>query len=248
MIKALIVEDEEALRRLIANFIKDIDPEIIIVGECENILEAEVAIKKYSPDIIFLDVVMPRGTGLDLLEKIPDINSEIIFITAYDKYVLDAFQFSATGYVLKPIDKTKLKTAIDNAKKRVVEKSSNKISQLLQYLDKKNDDTKIGIPTQEGVILVDSKKIIRLEGCNSYTRIFFEDGSFIMSSYNLSKFDNVLPESLFFKIHKSHIISIDKVVMYMSKDNCIEMMNGDMIPVSKRLKGEFLSLFKIAKR
>lgn len=248
MIKAIIVEDEVSLRILIKKFILDIDPDIEIVSECENIFEAEQAINEHAPDIIFLDVIMPRGSGMDLLEKMPDTKSEVIFITAHDKYVLDAFQFAAVGYVLKPIDKEKLKTAISNAKKSISQKTAaNNVSALLKYLEERNAKKKIGVPTQEGVSFIDCDNIKRLEGSNSYTKIFFTDNTSIISSYNLSKFDKVLPPDLFFKIHKSHIISLAHVVKYNSKESAAEMKGGDIVPISKKVKAKFLSLFNTAR-
>lgn len=251
MIKAIIVEDEASLRTLINNFVTEVGSDIEIVAECENINEAKLAIVNHKPDIVFLDIVLPGGTSLDLLEQMPDLKSEIIFVTAYDKYLLDAFKYSAVGYVLKPIDKEQLKIAIDNAKKRITEKGNNNVDALLGYIKQKVDnDSKhtVGIPTQDGIIFLDYSDIVQCEGQRSCTKIHLKDNTEIVSSYNLGEFRRILPEDFFFQIHKSHIISIAAVRKYNSKEGIVEMQNGENIPISKASKKDFINHFKIPKR
>ncbi len=248
MTTAIIVEDEISLRSLIKKLVHDIDPTIEILAECEDSKSAQNAIRTHSPDIIFLDVILPRGSGLDILASVPELKSEVIFITAYDKYVLEAFNHAAVGYILKPIDKKKLEHAIGNAKKRINEKIGNGVDHLIKYIEHNSFRQKIGIPTQEGITFVSCDNIIRCEGYNSYTKIYLTDGSCLLSSYNLSRFEQILSRSSFFKVHKSHIISISFVNKYHAKDGIIEMDNGDNIPISKRIKSEFMNFFKTPNR
>jgi len=248
MATAIIVEDEVSLRSLIKKLVHDIDPSIEIVAECEDGKSAQNTIRTHSPDIIFLDVVLPRGSGLEVLDSTPHLNSEIIFITAYDKYVLEAFNHAAVGYVLKPIDKKKLEHAINNAKKRLNEKSGNGVDDLLKYIEHNGAKQKIGIPTQEGITFVSCDNIVRCEGYNSYTKIYLTDGSCLLSSYNLSRFEQILSKNSFFKVHKSHIIAMSFVNKYHAKDAIIEMDNGDNIPISKRVKSEFMNFFRTPNR
>ncbi len=245
MITAVVVEDEPALRVLIKKLILEVDPLIDIVDECENVDQGVESILSSQPDIIFLDVVLPGGSGFDILHELPEIKSEVIFITAFDKYVLDAFQLAAVGYVLKPIDKNKLKIAIDNAKKRLEGRGGQEVISTLKKIIKENNEAvdKIGIPTQEGLLFVSLDKIMRFEGRKSYTKIFLKDDSTILSSYNIAKFDNILPVKTFFRVHRSHIISLSEIRKYVSNEAIIEMSNGDVVPLSKNMKAAFLNCF-----
>lgn len=246
MIKVLIVEDEKAVRVLLRNLIHEIVDDVEIIAECGCIATARTAIDTCQPDIVFLDIHLPGGTGLDLLEQLPDLQFEVIFVTAYDQYMLDAFKYAAIGYVLKPINKGDLNRAIMNATKRLCKNNTRDISKLFQYLlNEKNNLNKIGVPTQEGILFLNPEDIIRCEGCNSYTKIFLNNKAPITSSYNLSKFSEVLPRNSFLKVHRSHIISLGFVSLYQSKDSSIEMTNGDSVPLSKSLKEEFVKNFKI---
>ncbi len=248
MINAVIIEDETPLRTLIKKLVKEVDPLINIIQECEDYSSALAVLSKSSADIIFLDINLPGGSGLDLLKALPDLNSEVIFITAYNEYVLSAFEHSAVGFILKPIDKNKLEIAINNAKRRIKEKTNNNINELLKYIETNSNTQKIGIPTQEGLTFVNTSDIIRCEGYNSYTKLHFKDGSEILSSYNLSRFQNILPENDFFKVHKSHIVAISFIEKYHSKDSIIVMNNGAEVPISKKVKVDFMQLFKTPKR
>lgn len=244
MITAIIVEDEISLRKLVRKLINDIDDTIMVLEECKDISTAIAAINNHNPDIIFLDIVLPRGTSLDMLEMLPDLKSEVIFVTAYDNYILKAFDYAAVGYVLKPIDKNKLRIAIENAKKRIAEKQHNNIDVLLSYIKDNSSLDKIGIPTQDGMTFVNCNEIIRCEGCNSYTKIFLTDNTSILSSYNLSKFECILPAKAFCKVHKSHIVALAHVKKYHAKDSMIEIGNSEDIPISKTQKNKFMLMFK----
>lgn len=252
MIKAIIVEDEASLRTLIRKFITEVDEEVEIVAEAGNIHDALELINQKEPDIIFLDIILPGGTAFDLLEKLAPIHGEVIFITAYDKYFLDAFKYAAIGYLLKPVDKKELGIAITNAKKRVAGKRQNEnVASLLNYIKSKNTSEsidKIGVPTQDGFIFLSPNEVVRCEGHNAYTKLYLDDHTHIISSYNLAQFRKILPEDLFFQVHKSHIISLNSVRKYNSKDSLVEMDNGDSIPVSRKIKTEFIAHFKIPKR
>ena len=252
MIRALIIEDETSLRTLVKKFVQEIDKDIDIVAEAGNVLEAIKAINNNDPDIIFLDIMLPGGTGFDVLDSLKELRSEVVFITAYDKYFLEAFKHSAVGYVLKPVDKAELAIAINNAKKRISDKKQNEqVATLLDFIKKQNNsdgNEKIGIPTPDGFIFLAPEEIIRCEGQNAYTRIFMADKSDIISSYNLAQFKKILPEELFFQVHKSHIISMPNVRKYNAKEALVEMDNGDSIPISRKIKTDFISHFKIPKR
>lgn len=251
MINAIVVEDEIAIRAVLRKRINAIDENINIISECGDIKSAQSAIRTYIPDIIFLDIVLPGGTSFKLLESLSNIRSEIIFITAHDKYMLEAFKHAAVGYVLKPINTENLSVAINNAKKRMAEKKSKDVQSILNHLlerDNKSQKNKLAVPTSDGLTFINYKDIIRLEGSNSYTTIHLNNSSKITSSYNIAKFIDVIPNEIFFRTHRSHIISLHNIYKYHSKEATIEMDNGDIVPLSKAMKLSFIKIFEAPHR
>lgn len=250
MIKAILIEDEEPLRLLIKQILQDIDTDVSIVSECESVSQATAAIQETNPDLLFLDILLTGGTAFDLLEKVPHTNFEIIFITAYDKYVMDAFKYAAIGYVLKPIEANKLEAAIINAQKRITNKATSSIDILMNYLKspkEKNINT-IAIPTNDGFVFLKPDDILRCQASGVYTKIILTNRSCIVSSYNLAQFKNILPTETFFQVQKSHLISLLYIERYNSKDCIVEMVNGDSVPVSRKMKVSFIGMFKKPRR
>jgi len=250
MIKAIIVEDEAPLRELLTILIQETDEDIVTVAACDNVETALDAIEEHKPDLVFLDVILPGGTGFDLLEQIPPGMCEVIFITAHDTFAIEAFKHAAIGYVLKPVDKTDLKIAITNAKKRIsANNSKTDFSKFLQQLKSgESGNEKIALPTPEGFLFVRANEIIRCESDKVYTWIYMQQGRKILCSYNIGEFRKILPEHIFFQIHKSHIISLQYVRSFNGKDNTIELSDGTIIPVSRRNKNSFLNNFKLISR
>lgn len=246
MIKALLIEDEEPVRVLIKEMMEDIDRDIVILAECESVDEAVKAIADIGPDIIFLDIMLIGGTAFDLLERLDSYPFETIFITSYDKYALEAFKYAAIGYVLKPIDENELKASVANARKRVLDKAGSNIELLMNLVNKKtkSDVNTIAVPTQEGFVFIIPSNILRCEASGVYTKIFLTDNSHLLSSYNLAQFKHILPSDQFYQIQKSHLISLSHINRYNSRESVVEMTNGDSIPVSKKIKAEFLGMFK----
>lgn len=248
MIKAIIVEDEAPLSDLLKILIAETDDEIDIAASCDNIDDAETIIEELRPQLIFLDVILPGGTGFDLLERIHMKNCEVIFITAHDNFALEAFKHAAIGYVLKPVDKEELKIAINNAKKRIQTHSNNKID-FVKFLDQLKtheiSSEKIAIPTPEGFLFVKANEIICCESDKVYTWINMTGGKKILCSYNIGEFRKILPEHVFFQVHKSYIISLHFVKSFNGKDNTVELADGIIIPVSRRNKSSFLNNFRL---
>jgi two-component system LytT family response regulator len=250
MVRAVIIEDEAHLRELLRIIIKEVDDEIEIIAECDNIKDAEEVIHHLQPALIFLDVIMPGGTGFDLLEKIPPNTCEIIFITAHDSHTLEAFRHAAIGYLLKPVDKDDLRIAITNAKRRI--QSNYKQQDFIKFLDdlkgNRTSNEKIAIPTQDGFLFVTANEIVRCESDKVYTWIHLASGRSVLCSYNLGEFRKILPERSFFQVHKSHIVSFTYVKMYHAKDNTVELTDGSIVPVSRRNKFSFLNNFRQVSR
>jgi len=194
MYRSIIIDDEPKLREVLKIKIENHCPDIIIVGTGANIKEAKLLIETESPDIIFLDIEMPGGSGFDLLESLDEISFQIIFVTGYNDYAIDALRLSAVDYLLKPLKTLDLTSAVNKAVERI--KNSEIIenySVLKQNINNTGDQSmKVGIPNNDTYEFVQVKDIIRCEGWNKYTKVYQIDGSIITSSYNIGTFKEML--------------------------------------------------------
>ena len=241
-ITAILVDDEKNALESLALKVQQYFPNITITHKFQNSPLALEEINKNHPQLLFLDIEMPILSGLDLLSKIENPNFEIIFVTAYNEYAIEAFKHSAIGYILKPIDNDELKNAIHNALKNIEQKTAlEKNKQLLESL-LTNGNSTIVIPTQKGLSFIKTTDIIRLEGIDGYTKIVLQK-SFILSSYSIGKFSNSPKLQNFFSIHKSHYINLNYVSDFLNEGYVI-LNNNDKIPVAKSKRKEFLEKIK----
>lgn len=252
MIKAIIVEDEKPLQQLLRLLIAEIDPEIQVLAQCEHIDDAMTAIRALQPQLLFLDVVLPGGTGFDLLERLAPVTCEVIFITAFDNFAVEAFRHAAIGYVLKPVNKEELSKAIALARRRLGSETAIKdVHYLIEQLHQSrqsSDGERIAIPTTDNFIFVNASDIIRCESDRVYTWIYLKEGKKVLSSYNLGEFRRILPERLFFQVHKSHIICLEAVRSFDIRESTVELTDGSVVPVSRRSKQTFLNNFRLPNR
>lgn len=242
-IQAIIVDDEKNAMESLALKVSKYFPNISITHKFQNPQKAVEEINKSHPHILFLDIEMPVLSGFDVLSKIENPNFEIIFVTAYNEYAIDAIKHCAIGYIVKPIDNDELKAAIDNALKNINQKSPlEKNRQLLENLVSNGNST-IVIPTQKGLSFIKIENIIRFEGIDGYTQIILVDSKPILSSYSIGKFSKNNTLINFGLAHKSHFINLDFVKEYLNEGYII-LTNNDKIPVSKTKRVEFLEKIK----
>ena len=245
MLQAVIVEDEknsqELLKELIAEYCEGIEVAAIAGG----VAEALAAIEAHEPDLLFLDIELPDGDGFQVLEKSPYQGFDVIFTTAYDQYAMRAFKFSATDYLLKPVDIDELQAATS----RVQEKrqaggtdNSAQLQALIQNLRHMNQPLKrIVLPTSNGFTVVNPDDIIRCESDRNYTFIFLNDKRRILVSRTIKEYDEMLTEYNFFRIHQSHLINLHYLKNYTrGRGGYVELTDGTTIDVSARRKTEFL--------
>ena len=242
-INAILVDDEIANLKGLQRKIENLFPNIQISGAYQKPEDAIAAIEQQQPNILFLDIEMPRINGFELLASLKDINFQVIFVTAYSEYALEAFKKSAIDYILKPIDNDDLVAAINKAleiiKLKKESESNAKLEGLLEEnISKKN---KIVVPTQKGISFIPQDEVLHLEGYEGYTKIHLINNTTITSSYNLGKFEKLL-NAKFFKCHKSHIINLEKV-RHFENEGYVVLNNEYRVPISKTNKKAFLSLF-----
>lgn len=254
MLKALIIDDEEGVRKTLSGLIhKYASGDIEIVDEAEGVLDGLQAINEKKPDVVFMDVQLSPGTGFEILEKLKEITFDLVFITAYDRYALQAIKFSALDYLLKPIVPSELKTAIEKIKKK---RLIQPVVQPIPVVPVKNDkpekykyieaqSQKIILPSAKEVFVAELREIVRCEGIKNYTTFHLANKECSVVSKTLKEFEDMLDEAGFVRIYKSHLINIIHVKKYIRGNGGIVMMSDDAIlPVSREKRGLLLSKLK----
>ncbi|MBK6832991.1 MAG: response regulator transcription factor [Bacteroidetes bacterium] len=243
MIRAVIVEDEPQSRELLAALVAKNCAGVTVVETAINVETGVEAIKKHQPDLVFLDISMPDGTGFDLLGKIQNQKLDVIFTTATDKHAIKAIKYSALDYLLKPIDVEELIAAVN----KVQEKKSSvsgveNLAFLLQNLQQKNDNySKITLPTGNAYEIVNIPDIIRCEAEGSYTNFYLNGNKKIMVSASLKHYEDLLPEKDFIRVHHHHLINMNHVIRFLKVDGGYAVMSdGTQVELSRRKKDAFL--------
>lgn len=248
MIRAILVDDEprglNALRKLLQEYC----PDIKIVAECADADSAKEKIELLEPQLVFLDISLPRKSSFDMLAELDKINFEIVFVTAHNEYALKAFHYSAVDYLMKPIDEDLLVDAVQRAVKRINTNSINKnVSALLDNLQKPHSpqDMKLCIPSVKGFQVTALKDILYCEASGSYTNIYFADQRFVCSAKTILEYDDLLADAGFIRIHKSFLINLTHVKEYIrGEGGAVLLSNGKEVEVSRRKKDIFLRRMK----
>lgn len=245
-ITAIIIEDEKASRVTLQNYLVKYCPVVSVLAEAENIKEGHALIKKLHPDLVFLDIEMPYGNAFDLLEKFDSLDFELIFVTAFSKYALEALNLSASNYLLKPLDISQLIEAVEKVGKQLSEKQQVQTSNiLLENLSIENKQLKkMVLPMLDGFEVVVLKDIIRCQANDNLTNIFLQDGTRRTVCRTLKFYEEVLQAYDFVRVHKSHMININYVKQYKKgKGGEVILSNGKEVPVSPSKKANFLEKF-----
>lgn len=244
-IRTIIIDDEEGARESLNNILNRYFDDVEVVAKAPNIDEGEKAIHANSPDLVFLDIEMPFGNAFDLLERFEDFDFDIIFITAYDQYAIQAIKFSALDYLLKPIDPDDLKQALDrfrtrrDAKKNTSGEAYNALIQNLS--NEKKVPTRVGIPESDGVRFVAIDQIVRCESDGNYTLIYLKDKTKILSSKTLGDYETMFVPNDFFRVHRSHLVNMPHIKKYVKGEGGYVIMSDDSeVEVARRKKNEFL--------
>lgn len=243
MLTAIIIDDETSSRNSLRQKLTHHCTEIEIIGECENAESGIKMLTNKNPDIVFLDVEMPRMNGFTMLQQLPHKNFEVIFITAYDHYAIKAIKFSALDYLVKPVAIEDLKVAIDKAtQKRKQSQGNERLELLLENLmTDKRELQRIAIPSMEGLQFVETGHIIYLEANSNYTCFYLINNTKITVAKTLKDFEELLPTSVFMRIHHSYIINKNLVKKYIKGEGGqVVMSNDTVLDVARRKKEEFM--------
>lgn len=254
-ISCVVVDDEERSRNYLFKIIGRHCPELFILGTAANMKEGVELINREKPQLIFLDIEMPDGTGFDVLQEITPYNCEVIFVTGYNDHAIRAIKVDALDYLLKPLDTDELKVAVRKAEQKIKEKSmeSTNISELLQQINHKNElpeTDKLAIPTSKGIDFVFIKDIIFCEAQKNYTTFYLSNGKKLVSSKNIGEYEKKLPLELtaagsrFFRTHKSYLVNLFYLKSYDNRESYLELTNGKQIPIAQRRLSDFLKIMR----
>ncbi len=242
-LKTIIVEDEQTSREILKNYLAKYCPTVKIVGEAQNIDEALVLIRNNDLDLVFLDVEMPYGSGFDLLEKLGSTNFEVVFVTAYDQYAIDALNKHASYYLLKPISIDELIKAVDYVTEIKARENDLQHSVLVPKINPVNQ--KITIPTQSGFEVLQMNDIVYCKADDNYTELYLNNNKIKLVSKTLKYFEDALKENGFARIHKSFLVNVAYITSYKKgKGGTVGLSNGKELSVSASKKVTLLSYFK----
>lgn len=250
--KAIIVDDEPDGIRTLQKMLAIICPQVVVAATCSNADTARQQIELLKPDVVFLDIQMPGKTGLELLTEISPKDFEVIFVTAYNDYILQALQYSAADYLLKPVDEDRLLEAVQRVEQRVEAGKKDELnSALMHNLAKtgKPSEMRLCLPTLKGFIVLKLDEIVYCEAERSYTVFHLEGNKTVTVSKPLLDYDSLLRDTSFLRIHKSFLINLHHVKEYQrGEGGLVIMSNNAEIEVSRRKKELFLMKVKEAFR
>jgi two-component system LytT family response regulator len=251
MITAVLIDDDEHLRKGMKSLLQRYAPDIRIIGEAESVTTGIEALQQLQPQVVFLDIHLADGTGFDILEEVAKTqnktNAHIVFITAHEQYALKAFKFSALDFLLKPVDPEDLLKSIQKIKEALEKNTSfEHIDLLLENIRKKVDNFKrIALSTSEGIHLFEISDIIRCESQDNYTQFFIKNHKPLLISKTLKDYEELLKEHGFERIHQSHLINLSYLKSYIKTDGgYVVMADNSNLPIAQRKKERLQELIK----
>jgi two-component system LytT family response regulator len=245
MIRAIIVDDEHSLHELVKGIVKAFCPNVTILATADSVQSGVAAINEYEPDLVLLDIKMPDGSGFDLIKHFNKPDFKVIFISGYIEYAIKGYKFGAIDYILKPIDEEALALAINRADNIIRYEEKLRFKAIEENLKTLKKTDKILLKTSDQVHLVNTGDIIRIEADGNYSTFSIHDGRKIIVSRPISEYEELLIDKGFHRIHKSHIINIEKLIYFDKTDGGeVRMTDGSVVPVASRKKDMLLALFE----
>ncbi|RWW91660.1 LytR/AlgR family response regulator transcription factor [Flavobacterium cerinum] len=244
MLRAIVIDDMDNVRQATVSAIREYCPAVRIIAEANGVASGIEAIKKFVPDLIFLDVEMDDGTGFDLLQQLRPINFKVIFVTGYQEFAMKAFRFSAVDFLMKPIDPDELIEAVDKAEKTLnKELLELQFSALFSNIERPSRLKKIVLRTAEKVYSVNVQDIVRCESHKNYTTFYLLNGQRLLVSTNLKEYETMLEPMGFFRSHQSHLVNMIYFDHFIKSDSgMIIMKDKSQVPLATRKREEFLTL------
>ena len=245
-ISTLLIDDEPYSLDLLEELIEAHCPDLDVIGRVEDAQEAIEHVQQYNPELLLLDIEMPGMGGFELLEAFPSPKFKVIFVTGYNEYAIKAIRYSALDYLLKPVIASELVEAVKRVKKNFNLTEDLRVANLNREVKKGYHFDRLVVPTGAGYVVIPFDAIVFLESLKGgYVQMHLQDGRKVVASQKLSYYETVLPEGEFLRIHKSHIIRLDKVTMFhKGQGGKLEMSNGVELDIATRRKSVFLKAMK----
>lgn len=249
VIRAIIIDDEPHCISALKFDLKTFCSNVTVIDTCQNAASGLSSIRKNEPDLVFLDIEMPSMDGLQMLEQLgPEIDFQLVFTTAHDRFAARAFRLSAVDYLLKPVDSTDLQQAIEKVRLRLGKNSSRQLSRLKHNYTHPMDEQRVALPQREGYDFVKVKDIMYCSADGGYTVISLMEGKKVLLSKSLGEVAEMLPVELFERIHHSTLINISYIKQFIKRDGGhIVMQDGMELAVSKSKKEQILYRLGLAK-
>ncbi|MFA6924152.1 MAG: LytTR family DNA-binding domain-containing protein [Bacteroidales bacterium] len=249
MITAIIIDDEKNARESLLINLNNYCPEIKIVAEVGSVSEGLEAIRKNKPDVVFLDIMMPDGTGFDLIEQFiaekegaEEVNFKIIFITAHNQFAINAIRFSALDYLLKPVNSDELIAAVNRIP--VQKTDSKNFDVLINNIKQiKQSNKKIILNTAKNIFICNVNDTIRCESDQSYTTVFLKNGESVLISKSIKEFEEMLKDFDFIRVHRSHLVNINHINKINKSEGTYYLVSDKInIPIASARKDEILKI------
>ena len=242
--KVLITDDEAESRKVLRNMLNRYFPQFTEILEADSVEKGRALIRIHRPDLTFLDVVLPDGTGFDILEAVSQLSCKVIFVTAYDEYAVKAFRVGAVDYLLKPVHPDQFVEAVNQALQTTYRGVADfRWNELYHLLAAGKNINKIILRTSEAIYAADVEDIIRCEADGGYTHFYLCDGRRITVSKPLKSYQELLPADIFFRVHQSHLVNLRHFDHYKKKDGgLVAMKDGSLLPVAVRKKEDLMNI------
>ncbi len=245
-LRVIIADDEQTSRDLIERYVEKYCTNLDVISKAVDAKDAIAQIKKFKPDLVFLDVEMPFGNAFDVLEQTEELDYQTIFITAYSDYAIKALNYSAAYYILKPISIDELVTAVEKVQAMAQEDNFTELKKVLQSNLASDSIERIVLPNQSGFEIIDANQIIRIAGNGNYSDIYLADGKKKTISKTLKFFEKLEENKNIIRVHKSHIVNTNYIAAYKKgRGGVLVMADDSEVEVSARLKATLLAVLGI---
>jgi two-component system, LytTR family, response regulator len=245
MIKAVLIDDEKNALEMLEWQLHTYCPQVTIAATCTNAIDGISGIQNHRPQLVFLDIEMPKKNGFELIQSFAEPFFDVIFTTAYNQFALKAFRFAAFDYLLKPIDAEDLTASVLRYQKKTVQSDLKRQIEILmqQYIKPDTLPDKVSFSTQQSIHFIVPDNIVYCESNSNYTTLHFTDKTKMIVSKTLKEVEDVLVHYHFYRVHHSFIINLRHISRYVKNDGgSIEMFGGAQVPVSRQRKQEILQV------
>jgi two-component system LytT family response regulator len=242
LIRAVLIDDETDSNRILQTLLENYCPNVRVVGIADGVETATVLISDVRPDLVFMDIEMNEGNAFDLLNRLVTTPFHVIFVTAFDNHAVRAFKYNAIDYLLKPVNIRELCAAIDKLSGRQAESGIlERVKDLLDGMRVDPGERKMAVPIATGLTFIPLRDIVRLEARGGYTILHLQDRTKVNATVPFGYYEDLLPESTFFRVHHSHIINLNKIKSYQKgRGGYVIMEDGSSIEVASRRRDEFM--------